>query len=292
MPMIGDKYAYSPDLVLFPAVDRGSSGRADGFLAMPVANTVGQMILTRKKEAAPSNLTRAHTYHFRTGDTLPPSETKEMLSSYGPHARVFIKGHIDVLTSVKAGELRLLGSLREGDGGSTPSVKKQGQDRRSICSVVSIQELSEFQRRNPQVDIYLRAGLFGGATLNIDPTTQSSSPPPGAASSLAHPSDSFIKYQLPVSLWKEIICTFRHPHGSSFQDYHHQSHRDDGNTGFLQYVSTSTQYYYNTTITTLPLKTVWIKVFCIKRYYYCHHYYYYYYYYYLLHYTILCLKYT
>ena len=98
--MMGDKYAFSPDLVLFPAMGKGSGGRADGFLAVPVANTVGQMLLTRKRDS-PSNL--AHTYHFRTGDTLPPFETKEMLSSYRPNSQVFVKGHIDVIASLKTG---------------------------------------------------------------------------------------------------------------------------------------------------------------------------------------------
>jgi hypothetical protein len=96
MPMMGD-------LVLVPVSDKGSMGKSDGFIAAPVANTVGQMMISREGRSKP-----AYTFHFRTGDTLPPSETKEMLSSYGPDARVFVQGHIDVLTAVKIGE----GSIR------------------------------------------------------------------------------------------------------------------------------------------------------------------------------------
>lgn len=136
--------------------------------------------------------------------------------------------------------MRLLGSLREGNGGgggmSSSNSKTQGQDC-SICCVVSMEELSKFQRRNPDADIFLRAGLFGGATLSIDPTNQSSNSLV-AAGSFGNPGDSFAKHQLPFSLWKEIISTFRHPHGSSFQDYHNQSHGDDGSAGLFQYVST------------------------------------------------------
>ena len=105
---MGDKFAYSPDLVLVPAIAKGSAGKADGFIATPVANTIGQMIITRTNEDSPSrpkdSSKPVYTFHFRTGDTLPPSETKEVLSSYDPNARVFVKGHIDILTAVKTGE--------------------------------------------------------------------------------------------------------------------------------------------------------------------------------------------
>ena len=142
--------------------------------------------------------------------------------------------------------VRLLGSLREGhDGGgsgsssgSSNSDEKKLEQERSICSTLSIEELAEFQRCNPQAEIFLRAGLFGRATLHVESFIAPDSPPTSAASTRTSPREPFANYQLPVSLWKEILLTFRQSHSSSsLQDYHLHSHGSDESAGILPFVS-------------------------------------------------------